>query len=85
MKLAVLSMLTPAETQWVDFSVFFGAFALVAIATLVWYFRFRSKKSRRRKHRHHRRQIKPTLAQTGGLPPVRKTENPPGKTSPLSQ
>jgi hypothetical protein len=78
----VLSMLTPAETQWLDFSVFFGAFALVAIATLVWYFRIRNRKIRRRKHHRHHRQIKPTLAQTGGLPPVRKTENPPGKTSP---
>jgi hypothetical protein len=78
----VFSMLTPAETQWLDFSVFFGAFALVAIATLVWYFRLRNKKVRRRKHHHHRRQIKPTLAQTGGLPPVRKTENPPGDSSP---
>jgi hypothetical protein len=77
----VLSMLTPAETQWLDFSVFFGAFALVAIATLVWYFGFRNKKVRRRKHHHHRRQIKPTLAQTGGLPPVRKTENPPDNSS----
>jgi hypothetical protein len=77
-----LSMLTPAEMQWLDFSIFFGAFAIVAIATLVWYFRFRNKKKRRRKHHRDRRQIKPTLAQTGGLPPVHKTGNSPGKNSP---
>jgi heme/copper-type cytochrome/quinol oxidase subunit 2 len=85
MNVIFLSMLTPGEMQWLDFSVFFGAFVLVAIATLVWYFRFRNKKSRRRKHRHHRRQIKPTLAQTSGLPPVRHPENPPGKIMPPPQ
>jgi hypothetical protein len=76
-----LSMLTPGEMQWVQVSIFFGAFALIAIITLVWHFRFRNKKSRRRKYRQHR-QIRPTLAQTGGLPPVRKTENPPDNNSP---
>jgi hypothetical protein len=82
MNVIVLAMLTPTEIQWLNFSIFFGAFALVAIATLAWYFRFRNKKKRRRKHHRDRRQIKPTLAQTGGLPPVRPPENPPGKTSP---
>jgi hypothetical protein len=82
MNLTVLSRLTPAETQWLDFLIFFGALILIAVATLAWYFRFRTKKSRRRKHSRHRRQAKPTLAQTGGLPPVRKPENPPGNISP---
>jgi hypothetical protein len=82
MNATFLSKLTPAEIQWLDFSIFFGAFAIVAIATLVWYFRFRNKKKRRRKHHRHHRQIKPTLAQTGGLPPVRQPENPSGKILP---
>jgi hypothetical protein len=82
MSVILLSMLTPGEMQWLDFLAVFGAFALVAIATLVWYFRLRNRKIRRRKHHHHRRRIKPTLAETGGLPPVRKTENPPGTSSP---
>jgi hypothetical protein len=81
MSLIFLSMLTPGEMQWVQFLIFSGAFALVAIATLGWYFRFRNKKSRRRKHHRDRRQTRPTLAQTGGLPPVRQPENPSGKIS----
>jgi ABC-type transport system involved in cytochrome bd biosynthesis fused ATPase/permease subunit len=36
------------------------------------------RRRRRREHRH----INPTLAQTGGLPPIRVEEKPPDKTPP---
>jgi hypothetical protein len=38
-------------------------------------------RSRRRKHRHTKRRRNPTLAETGGLPPIRD-ENDPGNTGP---
>jgi cytochrome c biogenesis protein CcdA len=68
--------LTP---QWVDFFIMAGAIALVAIGALIWVFYFRKPVRRRRKYRHHheRRLTNPTLAQNGGLPPVRQGEKPP--------
>jgi hypothetical protein len=65
--------LTP---QWVDFFIMTGAIALVAIGALIWVFYFRKPVRRRRKiRRHHERRVpNPTLAQKGGLPPVRPEE-----------
>ena len=39
------------------------------------------RQHRRRSHRE-RRPLNPTLAQTGGLPPIRRPENPPGQPPP---
>ncbi len=39
------------------------------------------KQHRRRRHREHR-PINPTLAQTGGLPPIRKADKPPSPPPP---
>jgi uncharacterized iron-regulated membrane protein len=64
--------------QWLNFLAMAGAMLLVASGTLIWYFAFRKgRKPRKRKHRHHHREsraLNPTLAQTGGLPPVREEE-----------
>jgi peptidoglycan/LPS O-acetylase OafA/YrhL len=66
--------------QWLNFLAMAAVILLVAAGTLVWYVVFRKgRKPRKRKHRrHHREQraLNPTLAQSGGLPPVRKEENP---------
>jgi O-antigen/teichoic acid export membrane protein len=54
--------------------VFWGLVAAVLmglVAVFFWVLFFKNKKKRKRKHRGHRR-IKPTLAQSGGLPPVRQ-------------
>ena len=42
------------------------------------------RQHRRRSHREHR-SLNPTLAQTGGLPPVRPPENPSGPPPPAPQ
>jgi len=76
-ELPALHRMTPS---WMDFFIMTGAIALVAIGALIWTFYFRKPGRRRRRkshHRHERRPPNPTLAQNGGLPPVR----PEGKTS----
>ena len=61
-------------SDWVDFLVMAGAFLLVAAGSALWLV-FRRRPRRRRKYRHARRHSAPvTLAQTGGLPPVRPPE-----------
>ena len=74
--LPTIGRVTP---EWVDFLIMAGAILLVAIGALVWTFFIRKPGRRRRKsrHRHEHRLLNPTLAQNGGLPPVR----PEGKTS----
>jgi len=66
--------------QWLNFLVMVSAIALVAFGVLIWAVKFRKKRQRkyRRRHRSGRGKPKanPTLADNGGLPPVRPT----GKT-----
>ena len=73
--LPALGRITP---EWVDFLIMLGAFLLIAGGALIWLFFFRKTGKRRRKRRHHREHSpsNPTLAQSGGLPPVRKEEKP---------
>ena len=61
---------------WVDFFITAGAIALVGIGALIWLFFFRKPGRRRRKYRHHHRDRPPstTLAENGGLPPVRSKD-----------
>ena len=63
--------------QWVNFLAIFVAVALVSIGVLLWVVMFR--KRRRRKHHkrrghHEQRKHNPTLAEAGGLPPLRETD-----------
>jgi hypothetical protein len=84
-ELPIMRRMTPG---WVDFFIMAGAIALVAIGALIWIFFFRKPgRRRRRKSRHHheRRLPNPTLAQNGGLPPVRQKEKPPDRQRPTSQ
>jgi cell division septation protein DedD len=73
---------------WVEFFIMTGAIALVAIGALIWTFFFRKRRKRRRHkfhHRHEHRSPNPTLAQNGGLPPVRQEEKPPDQQTPTTQ
>jgi hypothetical protein len=78
----LLMFFSPTAWQWLDFLVVAGLFLLVAIATLVWFFCFRKRRHRRRKKLDEHRPIKPTLAQTGGLPPIRRPDRTFGETPP---
>jgi hypothetical protein len=83
--LPVMHRLTP---EWVDFFIMAGAIALVAIGALIWVFFLRKPGRRRRRkshHRHGRRLSNPTLAQNGGLPPVRPEEERSRRQMPTSQ
>ncbi len=65
---------TSSESSGSDWLVFLAILLLVgfAIACLViWLTLFRNKGKKRRKNRNRRRQKNPTLAETGGLPPIR--------------
>jgi membrane protein implicated in regulation of membrane protease activity len=67
---------------WTDFLIVAGAIILVALAALIWAVFFRKRSRRRHKNR---RQLNLTLAQVGGLPPVRLEEKPPCQPQPTSQ
>jgi len=71
------------SAEWVDFFVVFGAIGLVALLTFIWALFFRKNGKRKRKsHRRHRRQLNPTLAETGGLPPTREEDKPTSQKPP---
>jgi FtsZ-interacting cell division protein ZipA len=67
---------------WTDFLIVIGATALVALVAFVWVVFFRKQPRRRHKSR---RQINPTLAQVGSLPPIRHGEKPSDQPQPTSQ
>ena len=78
----MLAMFEPLP-QWLNFLAMAFAVLLAAIGALVWLVAFRKKGKRKRKHHsREKRQINPTLAQTGGLPPLRESEKSPGQTPP---
>jgi hypothetical protein len=72
--------------QWLNFLIMAAAILLVTFGALVWSVSFRRKRKRKRKHHRHkhgeRRQLNPTLAQTGGLPPIREEEKSPARDEP---
>jgi peptidoglycan/LPS O-acetylase OafA/YrhL len=83
--LPAIGRMTP---PWVDFFIMAGAIALVAIGALVWTFFIRKPgRRRRRKSRHHHEHHlpNPTLAQNGGLPPVRREEKSSNRQMPTTQ
>ena len=66
--------------QWLNFLAMFIALVLGTFGVLLWAVMVR-KKRRRKHHRHHKRgepreprKPNPTLAESGGLPPLRETE-----------
>ncbi len=73
----------PLSAQLMDFFIIAGAIGLVVLVAFIWaiFFRKNSKRRRKRRHRHHRSH-NPTLAEIGGLPPVRGENNPDAQTPP---
>jgi hypothetical protein len=68
----VLAAMEPLP-QWANFLAEALAILLVAIGSLIWFTMFRKKRKRKHKHHNHeKRQLNPTLAECGGLPPVRE-------------
>lgn len=67
-----------ASADWLIFIAILLAIGIGIACFIIWIFLFRKsgKKRRRREHRRHRR-VNPTLAQTGGLPPMRNPGEPP--------
>jgi hypothetical protein len=65
-------------TDWLYFVAILLAIGIGIACFALWLFVFRKsgKKKRKRRNRRHR-QINPTLAQTGGLPPLRQPGEPP--------
>ncbi|MGH7976234.1 MAG: hypothetical protein ACREDS_10440 [Limisphaerales bacterium] len=75
----------PSFADVTDYLIVIGAAVFVALACL---FLFRSRLMLRHKHHHHhrhsrsKRNLNPTLAQTGGLPPLREEKKSDGPTPP---
>jgi len=71
---------TGSSADWVMFIVMVLVIGLTIGLVTIWAVVFRPKK-KKRKHKHHRkrhhRQHNPTLAETGGLPPMRAPNEPP--------
>jgi hypothetical protein len=58
--------------SWVNFLAMAISLLLAALGCLIWFVMFRKKRKRKRKHHNHeKRQLNPTLAECGGLPPKR--------------
>jgi hypothetical protein len=67
------------SSDWLIFVAILLAVGIGIACFVIWLFMFRKASKKRRKHgkRRHRRQTNPTLAQTGGLPPLRDRDQPP--------
>jgi hypothetical protein len=80
MNASVLLTMNQTAMDWLIFSIMAVAIGCPIVIIVIWAVFFRKKGHHRpHKHRHHRRvrrQLNPTLAQTGGLPPVRPQEPP---------
>jgi len=63
--------------QWLNFLAMFVALVMGTIGVLLWAVMIRKKRRRKYRKRHeHRgeRKPNPTLAEVGGLPPIRPNE-----------
>ena len=67
------------SADWLIFLFILLALMIPVACTLVWWLvlRNRNMKAKRKQIKRHKRQINPTLAQTGGLPPRRDPNQPP--------
>ncbi|HUA38960.1 MAG TPA: hypothetical protein VMA35_11265 [Candidatus Sulfopaludibacter sp.] len=72
-------------SAWVGVAVVMGAAVLVTLAAMAWILFFRKNaRHRRKRRRQHSDQapLNPTLAQIGGLPPVRQNRKLAGRPTP---
>ena len=67
------------SSDWLVFVAILLSVGIGIACFIIWLFVFRksSKKRRKRQKRRHNRQHNPTLAETGGLPPLRDPNQPP--------
>ncbi len=67
------------SADWLMFAIMVLAIGLGVGIVAVWAFVFRAKKkkTKRKLRRRHHRQHNPTLAEKGGLPPLRDPNQPP--------
>jgi hypothetical protein len=70
-----------ASADWLIFIAILLTIGIGIACFVIWLFMFR-KSGKKRKHREKRRhrRVNPTLAQTGGLPPMRHPGEPPKGT-----
>jgi len=70
------------SADWLIFGVMVLTIGLAIGIVTIWavVYRTKSKKRHRKQRRRHNRQHNPTLAQTGGLPPMRDPNQPPPGT-----
>jgi hypothetical protein len=69
--------------ELLDFFIVIGAIGLALILIFFWALFFRKNgKQRGHRRRKRRRPLNPTLAKTGGLPPVREEKKPDAPTPP---
>jgi hypothetical protein len=69
-----------AKGDWLLFLVMVFAVGLAVSIVVIWMVVYRPKNKRKRKQKHrrrHNRQHNPTLAESGGLPPMRDHDQPP--------
>ena len=69
-----------ASGDWLIFVAILLAVGIGIACFIIWLFLFRKAGKKRRKHSRRHRRINPTLAETGGLPPVRHPSDPPKGT-----
>ncbi len=63
--------LSQAGSQWLYYLAVFASVIVGTVAVFIWVLFFKTKRRRKRKHHGHGR-IRPTLAESGGLPPLRE-------------
>jgi hypothetical protein len=70
--------------QWLNFLVMAVALLLGVFGVFLWAVMFRKKRRRKRRkhHEHEKRQLNPTLAECGGLPPSREEKQTDAPTPP---
>jgi hypothetical protein len=75
MNILILAFLTPMQDDLVEIGVLFGVVALVSFFGLVYFYKIHNRKRRKRKQKHSRSGGRTSLAEQGGLPPVRPAAN----------
>ncbi len=65
-------------TDWLFFGMMLLAVGLGITIFIIWfYLSTKAGKKKRKRHSRHHKKVNPTLAQTGGLPPMRQPDQPP--------
>ena len=67
-----------ASADWLIFIAILLAVGIGIACFVIWLFLIRKTgKKRHKHHKRHKRKLNPTLAETGGLPPMRAPNQPP--------